>query len=57
MIVRELKKHKVKVAGLQETKWFGSKGYNVAGTVLLTSNQDKPTDDQKYERSSDCSHR
>ncbi len=37
LVVRELKRYNVKVAGLQETKWFGCEVYDVGGCVVLTS--------------------
>ena len=32
----------MKVTALQETKWFGSEVYRVAGNVVLTSGREKP---------------
>ena len=45
LIVDELRRYKIKVAGLQETKWFGSEAYNIAGSIVLTSGQNKPAHD------------
>ena len=37
LVVRELKRYNVKVAGLQETKWFECDAYDVAGSVVFTA--------------------
>ena len=37
LIVNELRRYDVKVAALQETKWFGSEVYHVSGSVVLTA--------------------
>lgn len=50
LVVGELKRYKVKVAGLQETKWFGNGVYNVEGAIVLTSGRDVPEEDQAYQR-------
>ena len=42
LIVREMMRYNVKVTALQETKWFGSEVYRVAGSVVLTSGREKP---------------
>ena len=42
LIVNELKRYTVKVAALQETKWFGSEVYQVDRSVLLTSGRTLP---------------
>ena len=42
-IVRELKWYNMKVAGLQETKWFGNDVYNVSGAAVLTSGRKTPS--------------
>ena len=42
LIVREMRRYNVKVTTLQETKWFGSEVYRVAGSVVLTSGREKP---------------
>ena len=42
-IVRELKRYNVKVAGLQETKWFGNDVYDVSGAAVLTSGRKTPS--------------
>ena len=34
LVVNELRRYDVKVAALQETKWFGSKVYQVSGTMV-----------------------
>ena len=33
LMVDELRRYKIKVAGLQETKWLGSEEYILAGSV------------------------
>ena len=40
---RELKRYNVKVAGLQETKWFGNDVYDVSGAAVLTSGRKTPS--------------
>ena len=50
LIVDELRRYKIKVAWLQETKWFGSEVYNIAGSTVLTSGLNKPADDQNHHR-------
>ena len=42
LIVREMKRYNVKVAGLQETKWFGCDVSDVAGSVVLASGRPLP---------------
>ena len=42
LIVRELSRYDVKVAALQETKWFGSGVYYVGGSVVLAAGRDVP---------------
>ena len=42
LIVQEMRRCNVKVTTLQETKWFGSEVYRVAGSVVLTSGREKP---------------
>ena len=42
-IVRELKRYNMKVAGLQETKWFGNDVYDVSGAAVLTSGRKTPS--------------
>ena len=37
LIVNELRRYDVKVAALQETKWFGSEVYYVSASVVLTA--------------------
>ena len=48
LIVREMKRYKVKVVGLQETKWFGCDVYDVAGCVVLTSGRPLPNNDDSF---------
>ena len=42
LVVEELRRYNVKVAGLQETKWFGCDVYEVMGSVVLTSGRSMP---------------
>ena len=42
LLVNELKKLNVAVAGIQETKWFGQDVWNADGYTLLHSNQAAP---------------
>ena len=42
LIVNEMKRYGVKVAALQETKWFGCEVYQVGGSIVLTSGREKP---------------
>jgi len=43
----------VKIAVLQETKWFGSEVYNVTGAVVLTSDRPIPVDGESFCRGED----
>ena len=42
MLVRELRKYKVSVAGVQETKWFGSDVWTASGYTFLHSGHPLP---------------
>ena len=42
LIMHEMKRYKMKVVALQETNWFRSDVYYVAGSVVLTSGWKKP---------------
>ena len=42
LVVDVLKRYDVKVAALQETKWFGSEVYQVDGSVVLTAGRKTP---------------
>ena len=42
LVAGELRRCNVKVAGLQETKWFGCDVYEVMGSVVLTSGRSMP---------------
>ena len=42
LVVGKLRTYNVKVAGLQETKWFGCDVYEVMGSVVLTSGRSMP---------------
>ena len=49
-IVRELKRNNVKVAGLQETKWFGNDVYDVSVAAVLTSGRKTPSVGENSQR-------
>ena len=42
LIVNEMKRYGMKVAALQETKWFACEVYQVGGGIVLTSGREKP---------------
>ena len=44
VVVRELNRFQIEVAGLQETKWFGSEAYAVANSVVLSSGRPVPVE-------------
>ena len=50
LIVNELKRYDVKVAALQETKWFGSEVYQVSGSVVLTAGRKTPGEGENVVR-------
>ena len=50
LVVRELKRYNVKVAGLQETKWFGCEVYDVGRSVVLTSGRPLPGEGDGFQR-------
>ena len=43
LIEMKLKRYDVKVAALQETKWFGRGVYQVGGSVVLTARRERPS--------------
>ena len=45
LMVHELKKYGVSIAGISETKWFGKNLYDVEGYVILHSGRPLPDDD------------
>ena len=47
LMVMELKKYRVNVVGISETKWFGSAVYSVEGHVILHSGRQVPADGNK----------
>ena len=49
-MVKELCRYGVKVAGLQETKWFGSAVYHVSGCVVLAAGRPVPTTEEALQR-------
>ena len=44
LMVMELKKYRMNVVGISETKWFGSAVYSVDGHVILHSGRPVPAD-------------
>ena len=50
VVVNELKRYGVKVAALQEMKWFGSEMYQVSGSVVLTAGQKMPAEGERVVR-------
>ena len=45
-----MKRYDMKVVGLQETKWFGNKVYDVSDAVALTCGRDTPSEDEGLQR-------
>ena len=50
LVVLELDRLRVEVAGLQETRWFGSGVYRVGDSVVLSSGRPLPSDGGGYQR-------
>ena len=50
LIEMELKRYDMKVAALQETKWFGSEVYQVGGSVVLTAGRERPSEGDDMQR-------
>jgi len=48
LIVEELMRYNVKIAGLQKTKWFRSVVYDTAGTFVLMSGKLKPVNGESF---------
>ena len=42
LVIRELSRYDIKVAALQETKWFGNGIYHVGDNIVLASGRDTP---------------
>ena len=53
-VVAELEKYRVDVAGVQETKWFGSGVYRVAGSVVFASGRPVPDAGAVKQRGEAC---
>ena len=49
-IVHVLGQYDIKIAALQEIKWFGSDVYQVAGAVVLTAGRSVPSPDEPVKR-------
>ena len=43
LVVRQFERLHISLAGLQETRWFGSVVYHVCGSTVLTSGRPVPT--------------
>ena len=50
LVVRELGRYGVKVAALQETKWFGNAVYRVGDCTVLAAGQPSPKPDMPTQR-------
>ena len=50
LVVRELKRHRVSIAGIQESKWFGSYVWEAGEHILLHSGRPLPQDDKRPAR-------
>ena len=50
LMVHELKKYSVSIAGIRETKWFGKDLYDVEGYIILHSGCPFPGDDSPMVR-------
>ena len=42
LVIRELKRYNIKIAGIQETKWFGSSVYQVGESIVLAAGRPTP---------------
>ena len=49
-VIDELDKHKIDIAALQETRWFGKDTYTVGHSIILASGRPIPTDDTVRQR-------
>ena len=50
LMVQELRKYRMSITGINETKWFGQAMYNVEGYIILHSGCPVPGDAQRVER-------
>lgn len=50
VVLTELDKYEIEVAGLQETKWFGKAMFRLCGTCVLSSGRAPPSDDEPCRR-------
>lgn len=50
IVVNELKRLRIEVAGLQETRWFGEAVYSVQDSVVLSSGRKLPQKGEKFIR-------
>ena len=49
LVIRELERYNIKVAALQETKWFGRNIYNIGESVVLTATPQRNEPKQRGE--------
>ena len=50
LVVRELTRYNVKVAALQETKWFGNDVYHVGESIVLAAGRPVPKPGEPLQR-------
>ena len=50
ILVRELKRHGISIAGIQETKWFGSDALPADGCTIVHSGRPLPSDQERGTR-------
>ena len=50
LVIRELDCYSIKVAALQETKWFGSNIYKIGNSILLSAGREVPQGNQHRQR-------
>ena len=50
LLVRELRRYRISIAGVSETKWFGNDIYSVDGFTVLHSGRTEPGHGQPVER-------
>ena len=50
LVIRELNRCDIKVAALQETKWFGNHVYHVGKSIVLTAGRETPQGSQPRQR-------
>ena len=50
LVIRELNRYNIKIAALQETKWFGSHVYHIGKSTVLTAGRNLPQEGQPRTR-------